>query len=276
MSATTSALMVFVARSRAPASGAPRGFALDVLRGAGWSVGDAPIQIRLTLATSVAPGHATDRVTVGHRPDADERKPGTHPGPQLRCSPAHAGRPQLTRVPMVLAQGLDETAGTVIVDPDAAENFVLEAGTTIVPDRIAPTRPRRSGGARPGLLSPSMPRRHRERRGYCAAARPRASQVTKPHLSTAYRQLQWRRNVRSLTQDGGPGRPNGWRSWRSPHAGAAGAGGGVTAGPPVTLRLAGRSAGRAGGEPGANPRRSRRRGGGPAPRRRPHPVQQPR
>lgn len=55
--------------------------------------------------------------------------------------------PSAPACPLILAPGLHETFGAVIVDADAAETFVPETGTMIVPDRIARTRSLRSGGA---------------------------------------------------------------------------------------------------------------------------------
>lgn len=45
--------------------------------------------------------------------------------------------PSAPACPVVLDHGLDETFGAVVIDPDAAERFILETGTMIMLDRIA-------------------------------------------------------------------------------------------------------------------------------------------
>ena len=85
-----------------------------------------------------------------HRPGTDERKSGADSCRRVRRAPAHAGRPACL---LVLAQGLNETFRAVIANPDAAEHFLPDTDTMIMPDRIARTRSLRSDGAlaRPAL-----------------------------------------------------------------------------------------------------------------------------
>lgn len=123
--------------------------------------------------------------------------------------------------PLVLAHGPDETAGAVIVDPDAAETFVLDTGTMIVPDRIARTRSLRSGGARarPALALPAaMPPRERgplHRTAARAVISNEAAFVRGPPPATVASKCQ---AVQSRRRSRSPWR---LRRWRFPHAGAA-------------------------------------------------------
>lgn len=48
--------------------------------------------------------------------------------------------PSCPASPLVFSHGLDEVFGAVILDPDAAETFILESGTMIMRDHIATTR----------------------------------------------------------------------------------------------------------------------------------------
>lgn len=52
--------------------------------------------------------------------------------------------PSAPASPILLEFGLDETFGTVIIDPEAAEDFIIETGTMIMLDHIASTRSIRS------------------------------------------------------------------------------------------------------------------------------------
>ena len=48
--------------------------------------------------------------------------------------------PSSPACPIVFDHGIDETSGAVIVDPDAAEKFIIETGTMIMLDHIARSR----------------------------------------------------------------------------------------------------------------------------------------
>ena len=64
--------------------------------------------------------------------------------PILRASPGVPKRmlvgPSCPACPIILDHGIDETYGAVIVDPDAAEAFIVETGTMIMLDHIAQSR----------------------------------------------------------------------------------------------------------------------------------------
>lgn len=53
--------------------------------------------------------------------------------------------PSCPACPLLLGHGLDEVFGAVILDPEAAENFILESGTMIMLDSVATTRTLRAG-----------------------------------------------------------------------------------------------------------------------------------